>query len=394
MATKLKRNRILQNSLCVFWMISFFALDVSFILKRAISSDANWRMDVKLAENHQMAAILMDVSLFIFLLLCVVWCKHLKPIITWNRRFITFIIFIFLLVILYIYKLHFFVVPIWYEKTVLTKVVCSSLLDEILILPIILCVIKLVKTIPYHILAKTRLEVQKENEEKEANIEKMRHDLLANISHDLRTPITSIISYIDILKCQDLDQDSKEYVGIIDKKANVLRNMVDDVVYLSKLTSGNIPINTERINLKCFLSQVIFEWEEDCGISQECFDYQEKGTDAFVETDGNKLYRIFQNILDNALKYRKQNSIICVTYQNTDDCVKIEVRNESSYPLLFDGEDMLQRFVRGDKSRNSEGHGLGLAIANELIKMCNGRMEVVTEGQVFIVKMKFFEVGI
>ncbi|MBP3615790.1 MAG: HAMP domain-containing histidine kinase [Alphaproteobacteria bacterium] len=233
-----------------------------------------------------------------------------------------------------------------------------------------------------------------ENEEKRVALEKMRQDLLANISHDLRTPLTSIISYIDILKNQELSGDAVEYVEIIDNKANVLRNMVDDIVYLSKLTSGSMHVNMEKINLKCFLEQVLFEWKVDNEQLADFIEYTVVGEETIVENDGSKLYRVFQNLLDNVVKYKKENSIIEIKYENIDErYVTIEIKNESSYPLQFQGDDMLERFVRADRTRNSEGHGLGLAIATELVKLCKGKMEIKVEEVFFIVKLSFEKIG-
>lgn len=116
-----------------------------------------------------------------------------------------------------------------------------------------------------------------ENEEKRIALEKMRKDLLTNISHDLRTPLTSIVSYVDILKNQELSEESAAYVKIIDKKAGVLRNMVDDIVYLSKLTSGNMPVTMDKINLKCFLEQVLFEWKADNEQIEDYVKYEATG---------------------------------------------------------------------------------------------------------------------
>ena len=391
MVTKLKRNKVFKIFVHILLLISFCVFDASYIIKESINGDSNWENTLSLVQKYQCASYVKIIALVVFIAVLLLILVYSSPFQSFRQTCVMLFVVVALCSVLVIYKIHMFSYPIWYDDEIKHIIVREVFLDTIIVVPSAFLIVKVLKSIPHGMLRLARKKVEMENEEKRVALEKMRQDLLANISHDLRTPLTSIISYIDILKNQELSGDAVEYVEIIDNKANVLRNMVDDIVYLSKLTSGSMHVNMEKINLKCFLEQVLFEWKVDNEQLADFIEYTVVGEETIVENDGSKLYRVFQNLLDNVVKYKKENSIIEIKYENIDErYVTIEIKNESSYPLQFQGDDMLERFVR---TRNSEGHGLGLAIATELVKLCKGKMEIKVEEVFFIVKLSFEKIG-
>ena len=390
MVTKLKNYKIVKVSVLLLLFLSNFFFHASCIWKTSITGDAMWQYTTKLVQDYQCAIRMEIISALILLVVWVVLLVQIEPFVNLKIVFVAIACTVILLGGFFFYQMHFFAFPIWYEKNLWYGIFGYSFLNSLFLLPFIILFTKLMKSIPRGILYLGKRKADIENEDQRIAIEKMRQDLLANISHDLRTPLTSIISYIDILKNEELSENVAEYVEIIDRKANGLRRLVDDVVFLSKLTSHNMEAKIERINIKRFLDQVLCEWELDEDSLFQQVNYISSDAEAYVETDGSKLYRVFHNLIENAIKYKKEDSLIQIKYEHKEkECVFIEIKNEASYPLQFQGQEMVERFVRADKARNSEGHGLGLAIADELIKLCGGQMEIWVQDSYFVVDLIF-----
>ncbi len=203
-------------------------------------------------------------------------------------------------------------------------------------------------------------ETVNEAVEERIKSERMKIELVANVSHDLKTPLTSIISYIDLLKKSDLDDEASAYVQILDKKSQKLKSIVADVFSLAKATSG-IDVSMEELDFVMLFNQSLADADDKIKQSGKTVKVTVSEDSAPIVGDGAKLYRVFQNIIDNALT----------------------AKNTSSYPIDFTPEEITERFVRGDSSRTDGGSGLGLSIAKSFTEACGGRFDIVLDGDMF-----------
>lgn len=211
--------------------------------------------------------------------------------------------------------------------------------------------------------------------------ERMKVDLITNVSHDLKTPLTSIISYVDLLSKETLPPQAQEYVSVLQQKSERLQSIVADVFDLAKVTSGEIAVSLEALDLSKLSEQAFAEMEDKFA----GFEVRRKICQPPVTVlgDGKKLYRIIQNLLDNALKYSLKGTRIYYTLEKSENKAVISIVNTSSYEMNFTAEEIMERFVRGDKSRTSEGSGLGLAIAKGFANTCDGDLRIEIEGDMF-----------
>lgn len=227
------------------------------------------------------------------------------------------------------------------------------------------------------------LEIQLKNE-------RMKTELITNVSHDLKTPLTSIISYIDILKNNELDeQTTKTYLNILDKKASKLKTLVEDIFEASKISSGDIELNFEKTDIKELLIQSVVELDDKIESSNLDFIINAPDNPVFSNIDGKRMFRVFDNLITNITKYSLPNTRvyidICVNY----GYVFITMKNISNHKLNIPPDELLERFVRGDVSRNTNGSGLGLSIAKNLVQIQDGILELDIDGDLFKVVLKF-----
>lgn len=214
--------------------------------------------------------------------------------------------------------------------------------------------------------------------------------LITNVSHDLKTPLTSIITYVDLLaKEEDLSETSRDYVRIIAGKAERLKHIVSDLFDLSKSASGNIPLELDILDLKTLMEQTLADMKEPIEGSGHGMKVDLGQETVNIFSDGKKLYRVFQNIIDNALKYSLSGSRIFIDLKSTGDKVAVIVKNTAGYEMNFTEEEILQRFTRGDESRTGEGSGLGLSIAESFTQSCGGTFKLDIDGDQFKVKVEF-----
>ena len=220
--------------------------------------------------------------------------------------------------------------------------------------------------------------------------ERMRIDLVSNVSHDLKTPLTSIISYVDLLsKEENLTPEVRDYVNILIQKSNRLKNIVTDLFELARTTSGNAEIHQEQLSVKKLLIQTMGDMEdriESAGIPIKASISDEPMR---IVADGNKMYRVLQNLLDNALKYSMVGTRIFLSLEPRGGNAVIAIKNTASYEMDFSAEEIVERFTRGDKARTSEGSGLGLAIAESFVAAMGGQMLVDVDGDQFKVQVLF-----
>ncbi len=261
----------------------------------------------------------------------------------------------------------------------------------LVILPPLLEVVLIYWYVKYN--SKTYDEINKgfnESLEEQMKSERMKIELITNVSHDLKTPLTSIISYVDLLsKETDLSEAAKDYIKILDEKSDRLKNIVSDLFDLAKSSSGDINLNLETIDMRMLIEQTL----GDMADSIEDLGHQIKmklpDTPIEIVSDGNKLYRVIQNVLDNACKYSLKGTRIFIEVEEKSDMGIVTIKNTSSYEIDFTAEEILQRFNRGDKARTADGSGLGLSIAESFTHVSGGTFKVDIDGDMFKVIISF-----
>ena len=223
--------------------------------------------------------------------------------------------------------------------------------------------------------------------EKQVQSERMKIELVTNVSHDLKTPLTSIIGYIDLLKTEDLPESAMDYVKILDNKSQKLKNIVSDVFSLAKATSG-IDVEQEEIDGVILLRQVLADNDDKIEKSMKTIVTDISCDEVIITADGNKLYRVFQNLVDNALNYSLDGTRIFIDLKKADDTMILTIKNTASYEMNFTPEEITERFTRGDKSRTDGGNGLGLSIAKTFTEACGGSFNIELDGDVFKATVK------
>lgn len=219
--------------------------------------------------------------------------------------------------------------------------------------------------------------------------ERMKTELITNVSHDLKTPITSIISYTELLtKIEDLPEEARDYVAVIAKKSDRLNRLTQDLFDISKVQSGNEDVVLEKLDASLLISQALAEHDNEIQASGLPFCVNAPKGLHFA-ADGRKMSRVYSNLISNILKYAMKNTRVFITASEKDGMIEVEFKNISAYPLNFNVEEITQRFVRGDESRSADGNGLGLAIAKSYTEICNGVFEIVVDGDMFKAIMKF-----
>ena len=226
--------------------------------------------------------------------------------------------------------------------------------------------------------------------ENELKNQRMKTELISNVSHDLKTPLTSMVSYVDLLKTEGLDSpNAPSYLEIIDEKTQRLRVLTEDLFEAAKASSGAIPVNMESIDLAALVSQSLGEMGEklsakglDVIVKNEIEDSSAHGVG--VMADGQLLWRVIENLLSNVSKYALEGSRVYVNISSPEDSkVLLEIKNISASELNISAEELMERFTRGDESRNTEGSGLGLAIAKDLTRLMKGQFKLTVDGDLF-----------
>ncbi len=218
----------------------------------------------------------------------------------------------------------------------------------------------------------------------EAKSQNMKTELITNVSHDLKTPLTAIITYVDLLKQENLSQEErKSYIQTLDQKSQRLKVLIEDLFEVSKANSGNVMMNFMDVDIVSLLKEVAFEMQDKIEESSLTFRWNLPDEKLILSLDSQRTYRVFANLFSNALQYALPNSRVYVDVISMDGEVKITIRNISAQELNFDSARLTERFVRGDVSRNSEGSGLGLAIAKSFVELQNGTFEIHTDGDLF-----------
>ena len=229
--------------------------------------------------------------------------------------------------------------------------------------------------------------IQRAVEEKMKS-ERLKTQLITNVSHDIKTPLTSIVSYVDLLKKEEMPSDAaREYLAVLDRQSQRLRKLTEDLVEASKASTGNIPVSLAPTDLNVLLSQV-------------CGEYQQRLEDQVLEpvlalcqpgpvamADGRLLWRVLDNLMSNICKYAMPGTRVYLTTEREGDTARMVVRNISRYPLNISADELTERFVRGDSSRSTEGSGLGLSIATSLMSLQGGDFRLTIDGDLFKVTL-------
>ena len=225
--------------------------------------------------------------------------------------------------------------------------------------------------------------------EKAVKDERLRTELITNVSHDLKTPLTSIITYVDLLsKCDIEDEKAKKYIKVLDEKGGKLKRLIDDLIEASKVTSGNVTVTLAPMNLQELCLQSTVDAQSDFEKAGLELIVKQGDKALVVVADGAKTNRVIENLLSNARKYSARSSRVYVSVYQEGAYGVFEIKNISAQALDITPDELTERFVRGDKSRNCDGNGLGLSIAKELCNLQKGSLEVSIDGDLFKVRVK------
>ncbi len=220
--------------------------------------------------------------------------------------------------------------------------------------------------------------------------ERFKTELITNVSHDIKTPLTSIVNYVDLIKKENCDNEKiNEYIEVLDRHSSRLKKLVEDLVEASKASTGNLSVNLMPCDVGVLLNQTVGEFEDrlnNAGVSPiiNIPDIPVK-----ILADGRHLWRVFDNLMNNVCKYALSGTRVYLDVENKASFAVITFRNISRYGLNISADELMERFVRGDSSRNTEGSGLGLSIAKSLVELQNGSMELNVDGDLFKVTLRF-----
>ena len=220
--------------------------------------------------------------------------------------------------------------------------------------------------------------------------ERLKADLITNVSHDIKTPLTSIINYVDLIK-REKPENAKiqEYLDVLSLKSQHLKNLTEDLVEASKVSSGNISVELRDIDLVEMINQTNGEFEEK---------FSQKGlkiisilpsSSIMIRADGRHLWRVLENLYNNTFKYAAKNSRVYIDISTENNIATFVIKNISENPLNIRPDELTERFVRGDVSRTTEGSGLGLSIAKSLTILQGGKFDIIIDGDLFKVQIRF-----
>ena len=229
------------------------------------------------------------------------------------------------------------------------------------------------------------LEIEKKSLEKVSRSDQLRVDLITNVSHDLKTPLTSMVGYLELIRKEELSDTVRDYVDVISDRAEKLKEMVNSLFSLAKASSGNIELHPEKFELNRMIEQIFADMDDQ--IKNSGLEFVTRLTEESTEivSDNSYFYRICQNLMENALKYSAKGTRVFVTTKiirkepgedKLTEKLRMEITNTSAYPMDFTKEDIVERFARGDKARSSDGNGLGLAIVSTYAKALGGEFDI------------------
>ena len=220
--------------------------------------------------------------------------------------------------------------------------------------------------------------------------ERFKTELITNVSHDIKTPLTSIINYVDLLEKEDLhNETAQEYLEVLERQSSRLKKLIEDLIEASKASTGNLPVHLERLEAGIFMTQTVGEFEEKTKEAGLDLVIEKPETPVYIMADSRHFWRVIDNLMNNICKYAQSGTRVYINLEVKEAQVSITFRNTSKYPLNISSDELMERFVRGDASRNTEGSGLGLSIAKSLTEMQGGVFELYLDGDLFKVDIRF-----
>ncbi len=219
--------------------------------------------------------------------------------------------------------------------------------------------------------------------------ERMKTELITNVSHDIKTPLTSIINFVDLLEKPHSQEDTQQYLDVLSRQSQQLKKLIEDLMELSKASSGNLSVNPVELDATEAANQALGEFADKLESAQLTPSIRAPEDPLHILADGRLLWRILSNLLGNVVKYAAPNTRVYIDLTSVDDRVQLSIRNISNIELTVTAEELLERFVRGDVSRNTEGSGLGLNIAKSLMEVQHGSLELTLDGDLFKVTLSF-----
>ena len=220
--------------------------------------------------------------------------------------------------------------------------------------------------------------------------ERFKTELITNVSHDIKTPLTSIVNYVDLIKKEECGNEKiKEYIDVLDRQSIRLKKLIEDLVEASKASTGNLSVELEKCNLSLLMNQAIGEFYEKLELNNLQVIQSQENQDVYIMADGRRLWRVIDNLLNNICKYAMSGTRVYIDLKRKNDKAIVTFRNISNTPISLSSEELTERFVRGDRSRNTEGSGLGLSIAKSLTELQGGSFAVSADGDLFKVVLSF-----
>ena len=222
--------------------------------------------------------------------------------------------------------------------------------------------------------------------------ERFKTELITNVSHDIKTPLTSIINYVDLLEKEDLhNETAQEYLEVLERQSSRLKKLIEDLIEASKASTGNLPVHLERLEAGIFMTQTVGEFEEKTKAAGLDLVIEKTEMPVYIMADSRHFWRVIDNLMNNICKYAQSGTRVYINLEVKEAQVSITFRNTSKYPLNISSDELMERFVRGDVSRNTEGSGLGLSIANSLMDLMGGTFRLYVDGDLFKVVLGFAE---
>ena len=211
----------------------------------------------------------------------------------------------------------------------------------------------------------------------------MKTELITNVSHDIKTPLTSIVNYVDLLQKPHTPAEGEQYLEVLARQSQRLKKLTEDLVEMSKASSGSIPVNLAPVNVVELVNQALAEYEEKLQRANLPVVLTAPQPEILVSADGRLFWRVMDNLLGNCVKYAQPGTRVYVDVVKYEKKVMISVKNISQAELNLPAEELMERFVRGDSARNTEGSGLGLNIAKTLMSLQKGKLNLVIDGDLF-----------
>ena len=224
---------------------------------------------------------------------------------------------------------------------------------------------------------------------KQLKSERMKTELITNVSHDIKTPLTSIINYVDLLQKAQTEQERAEYLEVLDRQSQRLKKLIDDLMDMSKASTGNMTVDITRVDAVEAVNQALGEFADKLDRATLTPVFRHDDASVPMMADGRLVWRVLSNLLGNAVKYAMPGTRLYIDLSQMGGKVLLSVKNISREELNIDADELMERFVRGDDSRNTEGSGLGLNIAKSLMELQKGELQLLVDGDLFKVTLIF-----